>query len=293
MSAIPLENPYDRPSLIKRIAMPILYGMHKVLPGRVYEAIYHPAFAFYRRGLRAAYHRGLTQARRNGNAAAIACKERGYSVMSYSLVGWRGLEHTHNLAAKVIAEGIPGAFVECGVAQGGCAALMAQVAAPEGKRRHCWFFDSYKGLPDPTEADFHSGKTGQHIRPLPKGSCLGSYEQVSWLLFERFRIARDGATLVKGWFQDTLPTTKAQIGPIALLRVDGDWYESTKCCLDELFPQVSTGGHVIIDDYYSCFGARKATDEYLRDNRIDAQLVPDGRGGVSFQKSALALAQVA
>ena len=293
MSTTQFENPYDCPSLAKRIAMPILYGMYKVLPTRLYEAFYRPAFALYRWALRSAYRRGLNQDRRRGDVAAVVRKERVYSVMEYSLVGAPGLEHTHNLAAKAIAEGVSGAFVECGVAQGGCAALLAQVAASERGPRHCWFFDSYEGLPDPTGADYDSGKTGRHIRPLPKGSCVGTYEQVSQLLFEHFGLAREHVTLVKGWFQDTLPVTKTKIGPIAILRVDGDWYESTKCCLEELFPHVSSGGQVIIDDYYSCYGASKATDEFVARHRIETQLTPDGRGGVSFPKPPLAVARVA
>lgn len=293
MSTAPFENPYDHPSWTKRIAMAILYGMYKVLPWRCYEAIYQPVFAMYKRRLRATYRRGLEEARRQGDVAVIACKERVYSVMEHSLVGASGLEHTHNLAAKAIAEGIPGAFVECGVAQGGCAALLAQVAASDAETRHCWFLDSYEGLPDPTDADYDSGKTGRHIRPLPKGSCLGTHEQVSQLLFEDFGLDRQHITLVKGWFQDTLPVTKTKIGPIAVLRVDGDWYESTNCCLEELFPYVSPGGHVIIDDYYSCYGASKATDEYRARHGIETPLTPDGRGGVSFAKPPLSVTRVA
>jgi hypothetical protein len=103
-------------------------------------------------------------------------------------------------------------------------------------------------------------------------------------LFERFRLRRQQITLVKGWFQDTLPVTKAQIGPIALLRIDGDWYESTYCCLEHLYDNVSPGGQIIIDDYCSCFGARKATSEFLAARAVSSDLVPDGRGGASFEK---------
>lgn len=283
MADTTFDNPYDRPSLAKRIATPILHGLHRVLPSRLYEALYHPAFRLYKRYLRASYERALIRACRRGNTPEITCKERVLAVMEHSLVGTAGLEHTHELAARLVQDGVPGAFVECGVAQGGSAALLAMVAA-EDARRHCWFFDSYAGLPDPTAADFESGKTGRHVRPLPKGSCLGTYEQVASLLFDQFRLSRERITLVRGWFQDTLPVTKAKIGPIALLRVDGDWYESTKCCLEELFGQVSPGGEVIIDDYCSCFGARRATDEFINRLELDTRLVPDGRGGASFRK---------
>jgi len=206
--------------------------------------------------------------------------------MEWSLVGTGGLEQTHDLALDVVRRGVPGAFVECGVAQGGCAALIAQVAAAENAGRECWFCDSFEGLPDPPEEDYagDDGRTGDHTRPLPRGSCLGTLEQVSGLLFDRFGLSRDRIHLVQGWFQDTLSGCRDDIGPIALLRVDGDWYDSTMCVLDNLYDQVSPGGHVIIDDYGTCHGAKRATDEFRAARGIDTPLVADGRGGMAFAK---------
>jgi hypothetical protein len=89
--------------------------------------------------------------------------------------------------------------------------------------------------------------------------------------------------MVKGWFQDTLPVTRAKIGPIAVLRLDGDWYESTKVCFENLFDQVSNNGFVILDDYFSCFGCKKATDEFLAARGKAYPIIPDGRGGAYFQ----------
>lgn len=283
MSDVTWHDPYLNQSLFKRVATPILRGLHGVLPEPVYEALYGPAFALYQWRVRETYARSISTARRQGDARQVMKMERVYRVMKHSLVGASGLEHTHDLAQAVIDQGVPGAFVECGVAQGGCAALLAQVAAGDSER-HCWFFDSYEGLPEPTVADYQDGRTGQHIRPLPKGSCLGTIEQVSELLFDEMGAHRDRVHLIKGWFQDTLPVERGTIGPIALLRADGDWYESTKCVLENLYDAVSSGGHVIIDDYCSCFGARRATDEFLARRGIDTKLVPDGRGGASFEK---------
>lgn len=295
MTAKKWHDPYEHPSLLKRFATPILRGLHDVLPEPVYEAIYTPAFSLYQWSIRESYARGIALARRDGDSQRVTKMERVYRVMKHSLVGAPGLEHTHDLAQTVIDEGVPGAFVECGVAQGGCAALLTQVAAGDHDGRHCWFFDSYEGLPEPTADDFENGRTGQHIRPLPKGSCLGTIEQVSELLFDEMAADRGQVHLVKGWFQDTLPVKREAIGPIALLRADGDWYESTKCVLENLYDAVSVGGHVIIDDYCSCYGARRATDEFLAGRGVHTTLIPDGRGGASFEKPRTALpeAQVA
>lgn len=281
----------DEP-LAKRVARAVLYKMHEVMPEAAYEAVYSRSFKAYKAALASAYSRRVAQHEADGDLASVLRGNRVASVMPWSLVGAGGLEQTHDLAQALVRHGVPGAFVECGVAQGGCAALIAQVAAAENAGRHCWFVDSYEGLPDPTEEDFagEDGRTGDHTRPLPRGSCLGTIEQVSELLFERFGLHPDRISLVKGWFQDSLPTARSKIGQIALLRVDGDWYDSTKCVLDNLYDQVSVDGQIIIDDYGTCHGAKRATDEFRADRGIDTPLIPDGRGGVSFRKPATATA---
>lgn len=284
MSTSTFADPYVKPPLWKRVARVVLIGLHRVLPTLVYDSIYHPAFQWYQWGIRRRYGVKIEQLRLAGEEAAVQKMERVLKVMPHSLIGSPGLEHTHELAYGLVERQVEGAFVECGVAQGGCASLIAMVAACEGQGRHCWFFDSFEGLPDPTSEDYDAGETGRHIRPLPRGSCLGTYEQVSELLFGKFKLSRQSITLVKGWFQDTLAQRAQQVGPIALLRVDGDWYESTKCCLEALYDQVAPGGSIIIDDYCSCYGAKKATDEFLEHRRLQLDLQPDGRGGCSFQK---------
>ena len=90
--------------------------------------------------------------------------------------------------------------------------------------------------------------------------------------------------MVKGWFQDSLPSHSSEIGDVSVLRIDADWYDSVRCCLESLYDLVVPRGFVIIDDYGSCFGARKAVDEFMASRAIAVSLVPDGRGGVHFQK---------
>ncbi len=281
-----ISDPYSSSSLFKTVARGVLTVLSHILPKRMYYAIYQPLFQGYQWFLRNRYKAGISSARRQGNHALVQRCERVLSVMPHSLIGSQGLEHTHDLALDLVENRVAGAFVECGVAQGGCAALIAMVADSDSANRHCWFFDSFEGLPDPTSDDFEEGRTGRHIRPLPKGSCLGTLEQVSELLFETFGFSRERITLVKGWFQDTVENHAPQMGSIALLRIDGDWYDSTMCCLEALYDRVSPGGHVIIDDYFSCYGAKKATDEFLQRRGGEVRLVSDGRGGCSFQKPA-------
>lgn len=200
-------------------------------------------------------------------------------------MGYQGMEATYDCTKKVLTEKIPGDLVECGVAQGGSALLIALVNREfGGGDKKLWLFDSFEGLPEPTSEDFQGGKTGIHVRPLSKGSCLGTIEDVSRLLFQQHGMSPKTIELVKGWFQETLPVTRDRLGAIALLRLDGDWYESTKVCLEMLFDKVSEGGIVILDDYFSCFGCRRATDEFFAERGQTYPIIPDGRGGAYFQK---------
>jgi len=257
----------------------------KLLPSRVYNPLYATAFGSYKKLVRFVYLRHWFVARHKGNRDEANKARTIYRVMPYSLVGQGGLSATYDIVSKVEKSGIEGAIVECGVARGGCAALMALVSRQAKRHRQIWLFDSYEGLPDPTVDDFGDDqKTGHHVQPLVKGACLGTYEEVQGLLFGKFGLNRSDIHMVKGWFQDTLPITHEQIGKIAVLRLDGDWYGSTKCCLDNLFDQVVPKGWIIVDDYGSCYGAQKAVDEFLAQRGLTVDMTPDGRGGCYFKR---------
>lgn len=258
--------------------------VERVLPPAAFRRFYDTGFAVYRAGLRASYRRHELFARMRGDAAGAHRAATVHRVMPYSLVGASGLEATYDAVTTVESEGIPGAIVECGVAQGGCAALMALTTERAGNGRHLWLFDSYEGLPPATDKDYEGSATGHHVRALPPGSCLGTLEQVEGLLFDRLRLDRSRIRLVKGWFENTLAPTAPTVGAVAILRIDADWYESVKCCLDVFFEAVSPRGCVIIDDYGTCFGARKAVDEFLAARKLAPELTPDGRGGIVFRK---------
>jgi O-methyltransferase len=259
-------------------------ALERLLPPSVYRAFTGFAFSVYRGSIRFLYLRFWLWHVLSGNAKGRQKAATVFQVMPYSLVGWRGLEATYEAVLAGQRLEASGHIVECGVAQGGSSALMALTEARAGGCRKVWLFDSYEGLPDPTAEDFHNNQTGGHLRPLPKGSCLGTYEQVSELLFDKLQLSHGNVLLVKGWFQDTLPASRDEIGTISLLRIDADWYESVKCCLENLYDLVVPGGYVIIDDYGSCFGAQRAVDEFLGGRALQVELVPDGRGGCQFVK---------
>lgn len=154
------------------------------------------------------------------------------------------------LAHEIDANNIHGAVVECGVLDGGTAALMALGTATSGRPVH--LFDSWSGLPDSSEKDGDAG--------MWAGDCVGSSARVK-TIFHKLRIDPSRVTFHKGWFADTFP--KASIDKIALLHIDADFYDSVRLTLETWVPRVSKGGFVQIDDYASFTGCRRAVNEYL------------------------------
>ena len=256
----------------------------RVVPGRYYPFLYDTAFRFYKGLVRLLYYRYVLYRAIRGDGEQLQKVRTIHRVMPHSLVGASGLAATYDAVIDIGQRGVDGDIVECGVARGGCAGLMGLAARKDRKARKLWLFDSFAGLSEPTSDDYVGESTGKHVRPLSRGSCLGTLEDVEEFLFSDLRLERGNVSLVKGWFQDTLPISRHQVGPIALLRIDGDWYESTKCCLENLYDNVSPGGWVIVDDYGTCFGCKRAVDEFLAGRNLKVSLRGDGRGGCIFAK---------
>jgi hypothetical protein len=163
----------------------------------------------------------------------------------------------------VVSRDIAGDVVECGSAQGGSAALMALALRQLKSRRRLWLFDTFEGLPAPTSKD-----PDFELADLFTGTCVGTLDEVRGL-FEQLNVA-DGVEFVKGLFQETVPVTL--IPRIAVLHIDGDWYESVKVCLDSLYDKVVPSGVIQLDDYGYWKGARKAVDEFIEQRGIQAPL---------------------
>lgn len=147
---------------------------------------------------------------------------------------------------------------------GGSAGLIASI----GRDRQIWLFDSWEGLPEPTKYDVKlSGLKGK------KGRDRGSEEKVRELLFDKMGLEKDRVHLIKGWFKDTIPCQ--DIGEIALLHLDCDYYESVKLCLESLYKNVVTNGIIVVDDYVDWKGCKKAVDEFIAE--LDVRLQRVGR----------------
>lgn len=162
---------------------------------------------------------------------------------------------------------VKGCVVECGVWRGGMSAGMAEVLGPD---REYFLFDSFEGLPPVTEADGAYAKTWQQDTDGETyyDNCRAPIE------FAERAMRLSGAPhfkLVKGWFENTLPEFVPP-GPIAILRLDGDWYESTLVALESLFKHLSPDGIVILDDYYAWDGCSRAVHDFLSKHQLAARV---------------------
>lgn len=295
METLPIKEPYSLGFFIKKKLKIVVRFLEERLPKAVFSSMWNALFPRYKSIVRFVYLvRGFVTYRFTDEASWQMVR-MVHAVMPYSYVGSGGLEATYKLCKRAIAVGMQGEYVELGVARGGCAALMAATlfdqTRPAQAGRRLWLFDSYEGLPEPTKEDYcgvngPAEATGDHVHSLHQGDCLGTLDQVKSLLLRTFKLPAERIVFVKGWFQDTVPHEKEKIGAIAVLRMDGDWYESTKTCLEGLYDQVLVGGAIIIDDYLSCYGCKRAVDEFVAKRNLSIELVFDGRGGCYFLKPA-------
>lgn len=211
---------------------------------------------------------------------------RGSTMLAYECLVtlWQQVRHCE-------INKVPGCYVECGVWKGGAVGLMALANLSCGsERRHIHLFDVFEDIcePDPkvdgeravSEAEQWAGvkrdKLSGRLTPIvgfyDKRGGPGTVEEVKRLLEDKVGYGGTFLHYHKGWFQNTLPVTADEIGDIALLHLDCDWYASTKICLEYLYDKVVPTGFIIIDDYGAYEGCKKAVDEFIETREIKAFL---------------------
>jgi O-methyltransferase len=189
----------------------------------------------------------------------------------------RANEFADNLILVKKFSHVPGIVVECGVWRGGMSAAIADVL--DDDTREYFLFDSFEGLPDAKEIDGESALEWQQntLDPRYFDNCTAE------MGYAEKAMRKAGCTnfkLVKGWFSETLPLFKPE-KPIAILRLDGDWYDSTMECLVHLYPKVQKGGLILIDDYYIWDGCSRAVHDYLSRNSL-ADRIFQSKEGVCY-----------
>lgn len=217
--------------------------------------------------------------------------ERAIRVASpYTMLPRMRLLTLYQKVAYCEKAGLEGELVECGVWKGGAVALMAMANLAEGaKRRHIHLFDSFQDICAPDaglDGDRAVGQARRHgsdcrgqLRPVAgfydAVGGAGTLEGNRHLLENLVGYDRSCLHYHVGWFQETMPRDSDRVGPIAVLRLDGDWYASTMVCLEHLYGKVVRGGFVIIDDYGTYQGCRRAVDEFMASRGIKAFLHMD------------------
>jgi O-methyltransferase len=200
-----------------------------------------------------------------------------FSAKRYTMTMPERCRKLWDLCNDTFVRKVPGCLVECGVWRGGSAAIMGLAAQHAGERRQLHLFDSFEGLPEPGERDgakaaaYSNGKSDGAMASIHQ--CEAGLAEVQDALLSRIRLPEELVTFHRGLFQDTVPSDAMSLGPIAVLRLDGDWYESTAICLKHLYPLLSPGGVLVLDDYFCWEGCRKATDEYRAEHGITAPII--------------------
>ena len=190
------------------------------------------------------------------------------SVKAYTMAHPEKLFALIQAVRHVVKHDIPGAMVECGVWRGGCVMAILQTLSSLGVQdRDIFLYDTFNGMTQPTEEDIkYSGEnpltefTRRQTGPDSSDWCFASLNDVARNVYssgyEQSRI-----NFVKGKVEETLPRPRPD--GIALLRLDTDWYQSTKHEMEYLFPLLASGGLLLVDDYNNWLGAKKAVEEYF------------------------------
>jgi hypothetical protein len=202
---------------------------------------------------------------------------------SHTAIGMSALDNLERCAEIVISENIYGDFMEAGVCQGGATIFMRalQVAYDQQKNR-LWVADSFQGLP---ESKSNPDKEAGFDFREPSVPYLAFCQEGVRDNFLRYNLLDEGVNFIAGWFDETLP--HAPIEKLAILRVDADLYASTIDVLENLYPKVTPGGFVIVDDYGYFNVCRQAVDEYRQKNGIDEPINFVNKTCIYWRKRAL------
>jgi hypothetical protein len=218
-----------------------------------------------------------------GGSVADAGKKRdGYIWPSkaHTMIGRARLDDLHACVVDVLEEGTPGDLIETGAWRGGASIFMRAVLKAYNVRDRCvWVADSFEGLPVANETEHpYDSRLNLH---LSESLAVGLDEVKG--NFARYDLLDEQVRFLKGWFCDTL--AQAPIGQLAILRLDGDHFESTMDSLQSLYPKLSVGGYVLIDDYNGMEGCNKAIEAFRQEHNIADSLTVLPRGGARWKRS--------
>jgi len=199
--------------------------------------------------------------------------------LAHTMIGIKRMDNIQYCIENIIKEKVPGDLIETGVWRGGATIFMRGILKAWGiADRKVWVADSFEGLPMPDREKFPLDNEWNisHFNYL----LSVSLEEVK-RNFELYNLLDEQVEFIKGWFKDSLP--KAHIDKLAVLRLDGDFYESTIDSLNCLYSKLSIGGYVIIDDY-DFLPCKQAVTDFRNQNHIDEEINAIDNNGVFWKR---------
>jgi O-methyltransferase len=206
---------------------------------------------------------------------------RDWPARADSMIGLRRMENIQHCVETAIQDEVPGDLIETGVWRGGATIFMRGILkAYSDTTRTVWVADSFQGLPPPDAARYPAD-SGDRLHTL--GGLAVGVDQVRHN-FERYGLLDEQVQFLVGWFKDTLPT--APIEKLAVIRLDGDMYESTWQAIEALYPKLSPGGFCILDDYGShASQCGEAINDYRKAHGIGEKIVDVDGFGAYWRKA--------
>jgi O-methyltransferase len=201
---------------------------------------------------------------------------------AHTMIGKKRLDNLQFCIEDVLANAVPGDLIETGAWRGGATIFMrAVLKAWRITDRRVWVADSFEGLPAPDEGKY----------PADRGDTFHtcSYLKVSLEEvrenFRKYELLDDQVVFLKGWFSQTLPS--APITSLAVMRLDGDMYESTMDALSALYPRLSAGGYVIIDDYECVPACKQAVRDFREKHGVRDEVRQIDQHAVFWRRTAI------
>lgn len=216
---------------------------------------------------------------KGGYSADDRSTGKDWPSLAHTMIGLNRLNNTRVLAERAIQKGIPGDFIEAGVWRGGACVMMRAVCEAYGDAtRQVICADSFEGLPPPNADDYPADTGDKHHTVELLSVGLDDVKNT----FAAYGLLDGQVEFLKGWFKDTLPALDRTF---AIVRLDGDMYESTIQGLDALYPRLSPGGYLIVDDYGAVPACRQAVQEYREQHNITEEIHRVDWTGVWWRKT--------
>jgi hypothetical protein len=210
----------------------------------------------------------------------VRAEGKDHPSLAHTMIGLKRLNNIQYCVEDVLINNVPGDLMETGIWRGGAVIFMrAILKAYNVTDRKVWAADSFQGLPKPDANKYPADKGDIHYL---MSNLMVSLEEVQEN-FSKYNLLDEQVCFLEGWFKDTLP--RAPIEKLAVLRLDGDMYESTMDALSCLYPKLSQGGYLIIDDYAYNPACKQAVQDYRTAYQINDQILEIDWSGVYWKRS--------